>query len=159
MAKISSRLNAAKWLLPIFTAGSLAACAASSSGPRQVHADNPSVTFNYRTDQDLVEASQRAENYCAQYQSIQRTARITNNTDGSNTVVFDCIKMSPPTTVAMAPAPASPAMTYTYRTDQELLDDSRLAEAYCSRSGAPMTSSIVTNANGTKTVTFQCVPR
>jgi hypothetical protein len=49
-------------------------------------------------------------------------------------------------------------MTYTYRTDQELLDASRNAEAYCMRYATLMTSTIVSNPNGTKTVTFQCGP-
>jgi hypothetical protein len=47
-------------------------------------------------------------------------------------------------------------MAYTYRTDQELLDASRNGEAYCMRSGMVTTSTIVTNANGTKTASFQC---
>lgn len=160
MAPISIRFSAAQWLLAILAAGSLAACTAPSRGPTQVRADSPSITYNYRTDQDLLQASQNAATYCAQYQSAERTSRIVNNPDGSNTVIFDCIKAPPPpATVAVVTPPPSPQMTYTYTTDQQLLDASRTAEAYCMRTSTPMTSSIVTNANGTKTVTFQCVPR
>ena len=140
--------------------GLLAGCAAPSTGPRQVRADNPSVTYNYRTDQELLQASQSAAAYCAQYQSVERTSRIVSNSNGTNTAVFDCLK-TPTTTVTpvAAPVPVQPAMTYTYRTDQELLDASRNAEAYCMRYATPMTSTIVSNPNGTKTVTFQCGPR
>jgi hypothetical protein len=161
MATTPIRLRATKLLLAAVAVGTLAACTASS-GPRQVRAENPNITYTYKNDQDLVQASQNAANYCAQYQSVQRTSRISNNPDGTNTVIFDCVKMTT-TVTAPAPAPAAvpvnPGMTYTYRTDQELLDASRNAEAYCMRYGAPMTSSMITNPNGTKSVTFQCAPR
>jgi hypothetical protein len=158
MATTSIRSTAV--MLLVAAAGTLTACV-GSGGPRQVRAENPNVTYTYRTDQDLVQASQKAAAYCAQYQSVQRTARISNNADGTNTVVFDCVKTTAAGTPAptAVPAPVTPGMTYTYRTDQELLDASRNAEAYCMRYGAPMTSSIITNPNGTKTVTFQCGPR
>lgn len=160
MAIPSIRSRAALLALATVVSGTVAGCVASS-GPRQVRAENPSVTYTYRTDQDLLQASQNAANYCAQYQSVQRTSRISNNSDGTNTVIFDCVKT---TTVAApvpapVPVPASPGMTYTYRTDQELLDASRNAEASCMRYGTPMTSTITTNPNGTKTVIFQCGPR
>lgn len=162
MTRTSIASKTALLTLGVVAAGTLAACA-GSPGPRQVRAENPSITYTYRTDQDLVQASQNAANYCAQYQSVQRTSRITNNADGTNTVIFDCVKMattvSAPAVVTPVPVPATPGMTYTYRTDQELLDASRNAESYCMRYGTPMTSSIMTNPNGTKTVTFQCGPR
>lgn len=146
------------WAVAIAAAGTLAACA--SPGPRQVKVDNPSVTYTYRTDNDLLKASQQASAYCSQYGSVERTSRITNNGDGSNTVIFDCVKTSTSAAVVPVPmpvpAPVATPMSYTYRTDQELLDASRSAEATCARYGGPMTSNIVTNANGTKTVTFSC---
>jgi hypothetical protein len=157
----SIRSHPMMFALVAVATGTLAACA-GSQGPRQVRAENPTVTYTYKTDQELVQASQSAAAYCAQYQSVQRTARITNNADGTNTVVFDCLKTTAtvpaPGPVVAAP-PVNPGMTYTYRTDQELLDASRNAEAYCMRYGTPMTSTMVTNPNGTKTVTFQCSPR
>jgi hypothetical protein len=55
------------------------------------------------------------------------------------------------------PAPANPNLTYTYRTDQELVQASQTAGVYCQKYGSrPMTSTMVMNANGTRTVTFQC---
>jgi hypothetical protein len=67
-------------------------------------------------------------------------------------VVFECVRTAFP-----APAPAPPNLSYTYRTDQELVQASQTAGAYCLKYGSqPMTSSMMTNPNGTKTVTFQC---
>ena len=55
--------------------------------------------------------------------------------------------------------PTPPSQSYTYRTDQELVQASQTASASCPKSSSqPMTSSIVTNSDGTKTVTFQCGP-
>jgi hypothetical protein len=63
-------------------------------------------------------------------------------------------------TTLPAPPPTTPSQSYTYRTDQELVQASQTAGAYCLQYGSqPMTSSIVTNPHGTKTVTFQCGPR
>jgi hypothetical protein len=50
-------------------------------------------------------------------------------------------------------------MAYSYRTDMELLQAIQSADAFCARSGQVSSSSVVTNPDGTKTLTFQCVPR
>ena len=113
------------------------------------------MTYNYRTDQELIQANQSATTYCSQYQTAPRTANITTNADGSKAVRFECVRTTLP-----APAPTTPSQSYTYRTDQELVQASQTASAYCPQySSQPMTSSIVTNSDGTKTVTFQCGPR
>jgi len=121
-----------------------------------VQSSNPSVTYNYRTDQELLQANQNATTYCGQYQTAPRTANLTNNADGSKTVVFECVRTALP-----APAPVNPNLTYTYRTDQELVQAAQTAGAYCLKYGSqPMTtSSLVTNSDGSKTVTFQCGSR
>ena len=55
------------------------------------------------------------------------------------------------------PMPATPSQSYTYRTDQEMVQASQTAGAYCQKYGSQrMTSSIVANPDGSKTVTFQC---
>jgi hypothetical protein len=145
------RTNA--WLVAVLAVGALASCGPMASSPQPVQSSNPSVTYSYRSDQELVQANQNATTYCAQYQTIPRTAGITNNPDGSKAVVFECVR----TAVAPPPPPAAPSQSYTYRTDQELVQASQTASAYCMSHGSqPMTSSIVINPNGTKTVTFQC---
>jgi hypothetical protein len=139
----------------VLAAGAVASCAPFSSSPQPVQSSNPSVTYTYRTDQELVQANQRATTYCSQYQTAPRTANITTNPDGSKAVLFECVRTTLP-----ASAPASPSQSYSYRTDQELIQASQTANAYCLRYGSqPMMSNIVTNPDGTKTVTFQCGPR
>jgi hypothetical protein len=139
----------------VLAAGVVASCAPSPSSQQPVQSSNPSVTYNYRTDQELIQANERATTYCSQYQTAPRTTNITTNPDGSKAVLFECVRTTLP-----APAPAPPSQSYSYRTDQELVQASQTAGAYCLRSGSqPMMSGIVTNPDGTKTVTFQCVPR
>ena len=141
--------------IALLAGGTVAACAQVPSSQQPVQASNPSVTYNYRTDQELLKASQNATTYCGQYQTAPRAATITNNADGSKTAVFECLR-----TAAPAPPPVNPNLSYTYRTDQELVRASQTANAYCLRNGSqPMTSNLVTNTDGTRTVTFQCAPR
>ena len=136
----------------LLAAWAIASCAPSPSSQQPVQSSNPSVTYNYRTDQELIQANERATTYCSQYQTAPRTANVTNNPDGSKAVLFECVRTTLP-----APAPPTPSQSYTYRTDQELVQASQTAGAYCVKySSQPMTSSIVTNPDGTKTVTFQC---
>ena len=144
--------RASVWAVAVLSAGAVASCGPLPTSQQPVQASNPSVTYNYRTDQELLQANQNATTYCSQYQTAPRTANITNNPDGSKAVVFECVRTTPP-----APPPPAPSQSYTYRTDQELVQASQTAAAYCG--SQPMTSSIVTNPNGTKTVTFQCGPR
>ena len=142
--------------IALLAAGALAACAQLPSSQQPVQASNPSVTYNYRTDQELLRASQNATTYCGQYQTAPRAATLTNNADGSKTAIFECVRTSVP-----APAPVNPNLSYTYRTDQELVQASQTASAYCLRNGSqPMTSSsMMANSDGTRTVTFQCGSR
>ena len=148
----------ARWVnvsaVALFAAGALAACATFSSSPQPVQSSNPSVTYNYRTDQELLQANQNATTFCSPYQTTPRTSSITTNADGSKAVRFECVRTTMP-----APAPPPPSQSYTYRTDQELVQASQTASASCPKPSSPMTSSIATNSDGTKTVTFQCGPR
>lgn len=132
----------------------LAACAPQYSPPQQVAATNPSVTYKYRGDQELLQANQTAQTYCNQYRSVAQTSNITNGSDGSKTVVFQCVAMAP----GVVPAqPFNPNLAYNYRTDQDLLDASRNAEVYCMNNGSQRAvSTAITNTDGTKTVRFQC---
>src|SRR5262245_24501957 len=122
-------------LVPLIAAGALASCGSMTSAPQQVQASNPTVTYNYRTDQELVQANQRAATFCGQYQTAPRTLSITNNPDGSRAVVFECVR-----TAGLPPAPpvppAPPGQRYTYRTDQELIQASETAGAYCRTYGS-----------------------
>lgn len=127
------------------------------SSPRQVQASNPTVTYKYRNDRDLIEANQRAASFCSQYQSVPRTASLMTDRDGDRIAEFECVQSGYGPTAALMPPPG-PNLTYTYRTDRELLEATRTAQTYCANRGLSQTTSyITTNPNGTRTVTFQCV--
>jgi hypothetical protein len=143
----------------------LAACAPSSNEPQQVNVSNPSVTYKYRTDPELVQANERAAAYCSTYQSVHRTVTFGTDPDGTKRVVFDCVKpvaVAPATVVtspppAVATVPATAPLTYTYMADAELIEASRNAQNYCAGRGSnQVMSNITTNTNGSRTVTFQC---
>jgi hypothetical protein len=141
--------------IALLAAGTVAACTQLPSSQQPVQASNPTVTYSYRTDQELLSASQNATTYCGQYQTAPRAATLTNNADGSKTAVFECVRTAVP-----APAPVNPNLSYTYRTDQELVQASQTASAYCLRNGSqPMTSTMMANSDETRTVTFQCGAR
>ena len=57
----------ARWVnvsaVALFAVGALAACATFSSSQQPVQSSNPSVTYNYRTDQELLQANQNATTY------------------------------------------------------------------------------------------------
>lgn len=131
------------------------ACAPYSSSPRQIEASNPTVTYKYRSDDELVRTNQLAATFCDRYQSVAQPVSFATDAAGDRVVVFECTATSLPG----SPYPRSRSdLTYTYRTDRELMDVSRNAQAYCMNSGgsSQVVSRIVSNGNGTKTVTFQC---
>ncbi|MBI1206860.1 MAG: hypothetical protein GC191_06175 [Azospirillum sp.] len=134
-----------------------AACAPLNSAPVQVQANNPSVTYKYRGDQELLQANQNATTYCSRYSSSAQTANITDSPDGTKTVVFQCIAIAP----GAAPTqPYNSNLAYNYRSDQDLLDASRNAENYCMSNGVQRAMSTgITNTNGNKTASFQCTSR
>jgi hypothetical protein len=139
----------------LLATAAVASCSSLPSSQQPVQSSNPSVTYKYRTDQELLQANQNATTYCGQYQTTPRTVSLTNNPDGSKNAVFECVR-----TALSAPAPVNPNLSYAYRTDQELVQASQTASAYCLKHGSqPMTSSMVTNSDGTKAVTFQCGSR
>lgn len=137
----------------VLAALSAASCAPQQSSLQQMQASNPSVTYKYRTDDELVQANQNAAAFCSRYQSAARTASFANDPDGSKVVVFECVQQAQ----AVTQPSFNPNLTYTYTTDQQLLDASRNARAYCMNNGSQQVfSTIVNNTNGTKTVTFRC---
>lgn len=134
------------------------ACGPVYEPPEQVAASVPTVSYSYGSDDGLIEANSKARSYCAQYNATPLMhGSIVDNADGTRTVTFECAKTG---AVATTPAPAAPAETaYVYRTDAEFLSALRSADAYCARSGQVASTRIVTNPDGSKTMTYQCVPR
>lgn len=131
----------------------VASCVAQRSVPEQVESSRPTVTYKYRNDEELIQANQRAVTFCQQYDFAPRPESFSNEPDGSKVVVFECVPSSMP-----APQPPmNPNLIYSYRTDQELLNASRSAQIYCMNIGSQqVVSNIVTNTDGSRTVTFQC---
>jgi hypothetical protein len=139
----------------VLTTVAVAACTPSHS-LQQVKTSNPSVTYEYRGDQELLQAQQNAVTFCNQYGSAPRPARFTTGSNGqSNNVVFEC----DPNLATTAPRQQvfDPNLNYSYRTDQELLDASWNAQNYCMNNGSQRAvSNIRTNKDGSRTVVFQC---
>ncbi len=134
----------------------IASCASTRSSPEQVAASNPTVTYEYRNDDELIQANQRAITFCNQYQALPRAQSFDNSEEHHmHRVIFECVGAS--SFASAPPRQSSSDLTYNFRTDQELLDVSRDAQVYCLNSGAPeMDSNIVIHSNGSKTVTFRC---
>jgi len=128
-------------------------CVAPRSEPQQISVSNPSTTYKYRNDDELIQANKRAMTYCDKYNSFPQTEHFGRDSDGSNIVVFECL----PGTATVTQRQLNSDLTYNFRTDQELLDVSREAQVYCLNNGQPeMDSDIVVHSNGRKTVTFSC---
>ncbi len=133
-----------------------AACAPVREPPQEVATTSPTVSYNYNTDDGLVEANAKARTYCAQYSGTPGLqGSITTNSDGTKTVTFECIK----TAAGVAPPAAPTTSGYTFRSDREFVQSIQSADAYCAQSGQTASTHIVSNTDGSKTVTFQCVPR
>jgi hypothetical protein len=160
-------------LIALAAATTLAACGPYGGNPpvTQVNAKNPSVSYRYGSDNDLNTARSNAVAFCAQYGGSPLAPITATNNDGSRIATFECgrtapVAAAPGTTTVITPAPAAPiavpmapaAMTYTYISEPELADASNKANAYCSSYGSrALNSGVMTNTNGSKTVTFQCV--
>jgi len=132
-------------------------CASTlSSSPRQVAANNPTVTYQYRNDDELIQANQRATSFCEPYRALPHAQHFSADSEHQKIVVFECVS-------SMQTAPISQPnseLRYDYRSDQELLDVSRNAQVQCRNSGrAEMSSDIVVHSDGSRSVTFHCSPR
>lgn len=131
----------------------MTACSSTSrNSPKQVAENNPTVTYEYKNDEDLIEANQLSATYCAKYGSVPIVSKFDTDRRGDKTVNFECVPKTPQT----YPLPVN-NLTYTYRTDQELMSAARNAQIYCANNGNRQAfSNITTNPDGSRTVVFQC---
>ncbi len=152
-------MKVTKGVLAAMAGLTLASCASTRSSPEQVAASNPTVTYEYRNDDELIQANQKAITFCNQYQALPRAQSFDNNEEHhGHRVIFECVGASSFSSVPQRQSNSD--LTYNFRTDQELLDVSRDAQIYCLNSGAPeMDSNIIVQSNGSKTVTFRCSQR
>ncbi len=51
---------------------------------------NAPLAYNFRTDQELLDASRNAQNYCASMGSPRMSSTVTTNAAGGKTVAFQC---------------------------------------------------------------------
>ena len=135
----------------------VAACVPPNVPAQQVQASNPTVTYTYRGDQELIGANQEASLFCSQYRARARTLAISDNGNAGKSVVFVCLATLPQSVMQ---APYDPNTPFAYRTDQELLAANQSAETVCLSNGNMRAqSTVVTHADGSKFATFQCLPR
>jgi hypothetical protein len=133
-----------------------ASCASMSAAPRQVAASNPTVTYQYRNDDELIQANQRAITFCEPYQTLPRAQHFSENSDHQRIVIFECVSSVQTASIRQPDS----ELRYDYRTDQELVEDSRNAQVQCRNIGRPdMSSNVVVNSDGSRSVTFHCSPR
>jgi len=52
------------WNIALLAAGAVASCGPLPSSQQPVQASNPTVTYNYRTDQELLQAKDSSQNKC-----------------------------------------------------------------------------------------------
>ncbi|MCA0448374.1 MAG: hypothetical protein LCH62_01220 [Proteobacteria bacterium] len=158
--KIQSRLRAMGAFAAVAVAGLTVAACTGPAAPVQTQASNPTVTYTYRSDQDLIQANRAAATHCARYSAVPQTMRFFGEPSGERSVVFDCVPATPVVAVAPVAVAPAPALSFTYAQDQELLQGTRSAQLQCANAGMQQAlTGIVANVNGTKTATFQCVPR
>jgi len=176
MAQISKFAvrNGFNSVLLLVSAATLAACgSASHKEPEVTSVTKPTITFSYTDDRSLIEATRKAEDYCAQHNAWPRTESFFNRPEGGRNVTFICDQprtaalvapssaavVSQPATATGAAVPASPpAVSYSFRDDRGLVEASNMAARYCMNYSAQARSTLVKNNNdGSKTITFDCV--
>ncbi len=145
-------IAARAFVLPAFILAS--GCTVVSSPPEQVGASNPTVTYAYYGDDQLINANQRAIGFCDPYQGTPHAISITDTGNGGKSATFECLKSALPMEVLI---PTQSYLSASYQTDQEFLDESRNARLYCLNSGMRgLVTNVTPNPGGGNSVAFQC---
>jgi len=157
-------------VLLLVSAATLAACGTGRPYSEPVSSTKPTITYAYNDDRALMDATNKAQSYCATYNAWPRTDSIYNKPEGGRNVTFVCDQprnapVSTTTTSAVivpnpaiAPAPTQPVVSYSYRDDRGLVEATGMATRYCNGYGAQARStSVQGNVDGSKTITFDCV--
>lgn len=145
----------------LLLATTLASCATKSRPAVQTSSSKPTVSYVYGDDQGLLDATQKAETFCAQYSAWPSTAAFDSRSDGRH-ITFACDQpraASPARSTVVAP-PAPAPLNYPYRDDRGLIEAVNQAQRYCMGFGASARSTGVTNnSDASRTVSFECVPK
>ena len=141
----------------LFAAATLASCSGYSRPAVQTASSKPSVSYVYDDDQGLLDATTKAEGFCAQYSAWPTATGFDKRSDGRH-IKFVCDQprtSSPTTTADISPAPNT--LNYPYRDDRGLIDAVNQAQRYCSGFHATPRSYRVTNhADGSRTLSYEC---
>lgn len=141
------------------TAGVLAACVAPTPAPTVVEATQPTVTYNFTTDEGLVLVTQKAENYCREFRATPTSHGVTKNQDGTRTVVFECTQTPPPAPVVETKAQSNPSLTYTVRSESEFTHAIRDAQRHCEQKALRAdTLEVIRRDDGSRVMSFRCIP-
>ena len=65
-------------------------CVSTPMAAASPNPPNSNLTYNYRTDQELLDASRNAQVYCVNRGSPEMGSTIVGNSNGSKTVTFRC---------------------------------------------------------------------
>lgn len=139
-------------------AATLASCSAYSRPAVQTSSSQPTVSYVYGDDQGLLDATRKAETFCAQYSAWPTAADVDTRSDDRHvTFVCDQPRTSSPAPATVVVPPAPRALNYPYRDDRGLIDAVNQAQRYCMGFNANARSTRVTNnADGSRTVSFEC---
>lgn len=157
----SSTARVGMSLTILLMGAALAACVGPAGRAQAVHEEAPSVTYKFTDDDGLVDATIKAEAYCRDYNAWPTNTGMRRDAGGASEVTFVCDQDR---TTSHAGAqrrslPGDVTVDYTYRDEQALVDATTQAQRHCARYGAEARSQTVTTAaDGTRTITFECVP-
>ena len=146
----------------VILAATLASCAGFRQPAVQTSASKPTVSYVYNDDQGLLEATRQAESYCAQYSAWPTSSDIVTQSDGRH-ITFFCDQPRTATAATSAPTtvvvpPSQQVVSYPYRDDRGLIEAANQAQRYCMGFNANARSTVViNNADGSRTLTFECV--
>jgi hypothetical protein len=141
-------------------ATTLISCATESRPAVQTSSSKPTVSYEYGDDQGLLDATRKAEIFCAQY-GAWPSAAATDSRSDSRHITFACDqpRTSSPARSTVVVAPAPTLLNYPYRDDRGLIDAVNQAQRYCMEYNASARSTPVTNnVDGSRSVSFECVP-
>ncbi|HSD09655.1 MAG TPA: hypothetical protein VLF14_01625 [Candidatus Binatia bacterium] len=147
-----------RFTLILLAAAVFAACSTYPRRAVQTAATKPTVSYDYVDDDGLLDATHKAESYCAQY-GAWPTAVDFDRRSGDRHVTFACDQ---PRTASQAPAtvivqPSAPPPSYPYRDDRGLVDAVNQAQRYCLALNANARSTrVINNPDGSRTVAFEC---
>ena len=142
----------------LLAVAALASCSTRSRPAVETSSSKPTVSYVYGDDQGLLDATRKAETFCAQYNAWPTAAGFESRSDGRHlTFVCDQQRISSPAPATVVVSPAPPALNYTYRDDRGLIDAVNQAQRHCMGFNANARSIRVSNnADGSRTVSFEC---